>query len=134
MRSFDLLTDAAKEKIGKLPFCLRYVAGMLVDGISEIIDGKCSEEEIARAAGTLQNNAECRFSKYDLLTYDEAGEILGFGKTNRVGLKHLLDKHGIKQVIFGKSKMGFKRSDILALKEEIEAKRKMTVLPYAQLQ
>lgn len=73
---------------------------------------------------TVQNNTNSRFSECDLLTYDKAGNLLGFGTTNRVGLKKLLDKNGIKQVTFGNTKVGFRRDEVMALKERLDNEKK----------
>ena len=73
---------------------------------------------------TVQNNTNSRFNECDLLTYDKAGELLGFGTTNRVGLKKLLDKNGIKQVAFGNTKVGFRRDEVMALKERLDNENK----------
>ena len=74
--------------------------------------------------GTLNNNAKGRIGKEDVLNYYKAGNILGFGCTNRVGLKKLLDKHGIKQVKINNMRCGFLRSEIMSLKDKINAKKK----------
>lgn len=123
LKNSGLLTATAQERIDKLPPVFRYVIGVLVDCIDNIVNGKCDEDTMVSAMGTLQNNASGKFSKDDLLTYDEAGVLLGFGKTNRVGLKRLLDKNGIKQVVFGNAKVGFRRSEIITLKARIENER-----------
>lgn len=119
MRNLNLLSATAQEKIDKLPFFMRYVIYKLVDCIDDIINGKCDEQLIVNTMSTLENNASGRYSKNDLLTYDEAGKILGFGSTNRVGLKKLLDKNGIKQMSFGGTKVGFRRDEVVALKDRL---------------
>lgn len=125
MKNFDLLNATAKGRIDKLPPFMRYVIGTLLDCIDNIINGKCDEGTIVSAMSTVQNNVNGRFSKEDLLTYDEAGNVLGFGTTNRVGLKKLLDKNGIKQVMIGNTKVGFSRSEILVLKERLNEERRI---------
>lgn len=54
-----------------------------------------------------------------MLNYDKAGEILGFGTTNRAGLKKLLDKNGIHEVIINNMKVGFRRDEIMLLKDKL---------------
>lgn len=124
LRKSDLLSASAQEKIDKLPYFMRYIINALLDCIENIINGKCDEETIVSAMSTVQNNTNSRFSECDLLTYDKAGNLLGFGTTNRVGLKKLLDKNGIKQVTFGNTKVGFRRDEVMALKERLDNEKK----------
>lgn len=125
MKKSDLLNVSAQEKIDKLPYFMRYIINALLDCIDNIINGKCDEETIVSAMSTVQNNTNSRFSECDLLTYDKAGKILGFGTTNRVGLKRLLDKNGIKQVTFGNTKVGFRRDEVMALRDKLCNKQKV---------
>lgn len=125
------LDDKTKGKIDKLPVVLRMAVNYLLDAVDKIVNGECSEETITSTMATLNNNASGRICKDDVLNYDKAGEILGFGATNRTALKALLDKHGIKQVVINNMKCGFLRSDIMALRDKLnedirkrEAKRK----------
>ena len=97
MKKSGLLNASAEEKIDKLPFFMRYVIYKLVDCIDDIINGKCDEQLIVNTMSTLENNANSRYGKDDLMNYDKAGEALGFGSTNRIGLKRLLDKNNIKE-------------------------------------
>lgn len=112
------LTEEGKEKLETLPFALKYIVKYMIDGINRIFCGDCNEEEVLSSVGTLQQNAEGRIGKDDVVNYDKAGEILGFGTTNRVGLKKLLDKNGIHEIIINNQKVGFLRSEILALKDK----------------
>lgn len=130
MRNCDLLSATAKEKIDKLPCFMRYIISSLLDCIDNIMNGKCDEDTIVSAMSTIQNNANGRFSDCDLVNYDEAGNILGFGTTNRVGLKHTLDKYGIKQVTMNNMKVGFKRSEIIALRDKLVEEQKRKRKPY----
>lgn len=124
MKKFDLLSATAQEKIDKMPFFMRYVIYKLVDCIDDIINGKCDEDILVSTMSTLENNAKGKFNNDDLMNYDQAGEALGFGTTNRVGLKRLLDKHGIKQVVINNMKCGFRRDEIMALKDKLLAKKR----------
>lgn len=90
----------------------------MINGINQIFCGDCSEEEVLSSVGTLKQNAEGRIGKDDVVNYDKAGEILGFGTTNRVGLKKLLDKNGIHEIVINNQKVGFLRADIMALKDK----------------
>lgn len=125
MKKSELLSASAQEKIDNLPYFMRYVINTLLDCIDNIINGKCDEDTIISAMNTVQNNTNSRFNEYDLLTYDKAGEMLGFGTTNRVGLKKLLDENGIKQVRFGNTKIGFRRDEVMALKERLDTENKV---------
>ena len=125
MEKSDLLSASAQEKIDNLPYFMRYVINTLLDCIDNIINGKCDEETIVSAMSTVQNNTGNRFNECDLLNYDEAGDMLGFGTTNRVGLKKLLDKNGIKQVSFGNTKVGFRRDEVMVLKDRLDSERKI---------
>lgn len=119
MKKYELLTASAEEKIEKLPSVMRYVIHVLLDCIDNIINGNCDEDEIISTASTLNNNASGRYCKDDLLNYDKAGAILGFGSTNRIGLKRLLDKHNIKEVVINNMKVGFRRSEVMALRDKL---------------
>ena len=49
--------------------------------------------------------------------------LLGYS-SNRVGFSNLMKRHNIKQQVFRNQKVGFKKSEILALKSELEAEQK----------
>lgn len=119
MKSINLLNVTAKEKVDRLPAFMKYATKVLLDCIDNIINGKCDDNTILSAISNMENNAAGKFNKDDLATYDEAAQILGFNPTNRVGLKKLLDKYGIKQVTIGKTKVGFKRIEIIILKDKL---------------
>lgn len=42
---------------------------------------------------------------------------------NRAGFKKLMDKYGVKNQNFNNHKIGFKRSDILAVKDKLKEER-----------
>lgn len=119
MRNTELLNDKYREQINKLPYFMRYVVNILVDCIDNIINGKCDEDTLVSTMSTIENNTNGRYCKDDLLNYDKAGEILGFGCTNRMGLKKLLDKHNIRQVVINNMKCGFRRTDIMTLRDKL---------------
>lgn len=127
------LDEETKEKIERLPFALKYITNYLLQAIDDLINGKCEEDKVANLAGSLKLNSEGKYSNEDLANYDEAGKMLGFGTTNRAGLKKLLDQNGIKQVKIKNNYCGFDRGEILALKDrkmrevqmrELKAKQK----------
>lgn len=113
------LSKETKDKIDKLPIVLRMAVNYLLDAVDKIINGECNEDAVTSTMATLNNNASGRICKDDVLNYDKAGNILGFGATNRTALKALLDKHGIKQVVINNMKCGFLRSDIMALRDKL---------------
>lgn len=113
------LNDETKAKIDKLPLILRTSVNYLLDCVDKIINGECNEDAITSTMATLNQNAQCRYGKYDLMNYDEAGKVLGFGSTNRMNLKVLLDKNNIKQVVINNMKCGFLRSEIMALRDKL---------------
>lgn len=115
------LDVSTKSKIEKLPLIMRTAAYYLLDCVDKIIDGKCSEAEVSTAMGTLKQNADARYGKEDLMNYDKAGNALGFGCTNRSGLKKLLDRYNIKQVVINNMRCGFLRSEIMALADKLSA-------------
>lgn len=119
MKREELLNEKANSVVEKLPFVMRYIVDTLLDCIYNIMHGNCTEEEVISTVSTLNNNANSRYSNGDLLNYDKAGEMLGFGCTNRVGLKKLLDKNGIKEVIINNMKCGFRRSEVMALRDRL---------------
>lgn len=111
---------------------MRYVIYKLVDCIDDIINGKCDEQLIVNTMSTLENNANSRYGKDDLMNYDKAGEALGFGSTNRTGLKKLLDKNGIHEVVINNMKVGFRRDEIMALKDKLDKEIRLRELKRKQ--
>lgn len=110
------LDKETEDKINNLPTVMKYIVAFLLKCIDDIINGKCDDKEIIKAMNTVKDNSEGRFSKEELMNYDEAGNALGFGTTNRVGLKRLLDNNNIHQVKIGSTKVGFLKSKIIELK------------------
>lgn len=119
MNNSSLLDPSTREKVSKLPAFMQYAVGLLTNAIGNIIDGNCDEDVILKAVNTVNDNSNGRYKDDELLNYDKAGIMLGFGTTNRVGLKRLLDKHGIKGVVINNRKCGFPKIEILNLKDKI---------------
>ena len=113
-----------KEKIEELPISLRYIAKYLINAVDNIINGECNEKETISVMATLEENIKGRYHDEDLMNYDKAGNALGFGATNRNGLKNLLDINGIKQVKLNNMRCGFRRSEIMALAAKLDKERK----------
>ena len=110
-------------KIKSLPLILRIALDTLVGVIKKILNNECNEDEVADTIATLDANAGGRYANEDLVNYDQAARILGVSVTNRVKLKLLLDLNGIKQVVMHNQRVGFKRSQIMALRTKLFAKR-----------
>lgn len=113
------LDSESKDKLAKQPFIIRQAANYVLNILNTLINGGCDEDKITSTMGTLSQNAQGRYSDDDLVNYDNACKILGFSVTNRVGLKRLLDKNGIKQVVINNMKCGFVRSDIMAIRDKL---------------
>lgn len=113
------LDNETKDKIDKLPLVMRQAVLYLLDAIDNMINGKCDESAVLSTMGTLNQNSKGKYSREDLMNYDQAGKALGFGCTNRTALKKLLDKHNIKQVEINNMKCGFRRDEIMALRDKL---------------
>lgn len=113
------IDQSTKEKIEKLPLILRNAAQNLLNCVERIVNGDCNEEEVTTTMGTLNQNAQGRYGKEDLMNYDKAARALGFSVTNRWGLLNLLNRYNIHQVILNNIKCGFKRSEIMALVDKL---------------
>lgn len=113
------IDEETRARIDKLPIVSRMIANYLLDMVENLATNKCDEETLISAASTMNNNAKGRIGKEDVLNYDKAGNILGFGCTNRVARKRLLDKHGIKQVKINNMSCGFRRDEIMALRDKL---------------
>lgn len=108
----------SKQKLAGLPLASRKLAEYLIDFADCVINGKINEDEVICTIGTLNQNANARYGKEDLMNYDKAGLALGFGN-NRSGLKKLLDRYNVKQVVINNMRCGFRRSEIMAIRDKI---------------
>ena len=108
----------SQEKMANLPLVLRTMADYLITFADGIINGKFNEDEVTTTLGTLNQNANARYGKEDLMNYDKAGYALGFG-ANRCGLKKLLNRYNIQQVIINNMRCGFRRSEIMTLRDKL---------------
>ena len=77
---------------------------------------------LAGALNTIDKMNSEYVNPKDYVTYDGAMKILCMGN-NRAGFKKLMDKYGIKNQNFNNHKIGFKRSDILAVKDKLKEER-----------
>ena len=90
--------------------------------IFDIFSAGCNEDELAGALNTIDKMNSEYVNPKDYVTYDGAMKILCMGN-NRAGFKKLMDKYGIKNQSFNNHKIGFKRSDILAVKDKLKEER-----------
>ena len=110
-----LVTQETQDKIDKLPLPLKVASNMLLDCLENLVGGKCDTEEVVRTVGSINEHAQGKYSDDELVNYDEACDILGYTRTNRIGMKRELDKNGIKQVIMNNHSVGFPRHKVEAL-------------------
>ena len=118
-----IFSEDEEKKIKSLPLVLRIALDTLVGVIKKILNNECNEDEVADTIATLNANADGRYANEDLVNYDQAAKILGVSVTNRLKLKSLLDANGVKQVVMHNQKIGFKRSELMALRTKLYAKR-----------
>jgi hypothetical protein len=90
-------------------------SNMLLNALENLVGNKCDNEEILRTMSDFNDYAQGRYSDKDLVNYDEACDILGYTRTNRIGLKRVLDKNGIKQVKMNNLSVGFPKHKVEAL-------------------
>lgn len=112
-----------ENKIKSLPLVFRIALDMLLGLIKKILNNECDEDEVTDTLATLNANADSRYANEDLVNYDQAANILGVSVTNRIRLKSLLDANGVKQVVMHNQRIGFKRSEVMALRTKLFAKR-----------
>ena len=118
-----IFSEDEEKKIKSLPLVFRLALDMLVGLIKKILNNECDEDEVTDTMATLNANADSRYSNEDLVNYDQAAKILGVSVTNRIRLKSLLDANGVKQVVIHNQRIGFKRSELMAIRTKLYAKR-----------
>lgn len=117
------LFDSVKDELSKLSPIKRWLFETLFEKIWAVFNEDCNETEIASAINSLEKVNSEYVRPNDVLNYDESMHILNFSN-NRVGFKRPMDIRGIEQVIFKNRKIGYRKSEILALKSELEAEQK----------
>lgn len=117
-------TEEEQSKLDRLPLVFKLAINALLDAVRRILDGDCDESAITDTMATLNNNSQGRYADEDLVNYEEAAKILGISTTNRMKLKLLLDMNNIQQVTLHNQKVGFKRTEIMALRSKLYDKRK----------
>jgi hypothetical protein len=114
--------DIIKEEVDALSPIRKLVFSTIFGRIFDIFSADCNEDELAGALNTID-----KMNSKDYVTYDGAMKILCMGN-NRSGFKKLMDKYGIKNQSFNNHKIGFKRSDILAVKDKLKEERQKKTL------
>lgn len=113
-----VVSESTKERAERLSPLMQTAVKMLADCIERILGGDCDEEAVSSTVATLEANSRGKYSSEDLVTYDKAMSILGICDRNR--LKKTLDRYGIHQVTIHNQKVGFPRSQVLALKNKLK--------------
>lgn len=114
--------DLVKEEVSKLSGVKKILFETLFDKIWSIFTDDCTENDISQALNSLEKTGGEYFREDDYLNYDGAMRLLGFSR-NRVGFCNLMREKGIKQNSFKNTKIGFKKSEVLALKKELDEER-----------
>lgn len=112
--------DIVKEEVEKLSGIKKFLFETLFSRIFDIFSDECSEEDISSAVNSLEKVNSEYVRPDDYLNYDQAMRMLGLSN-NRNGFCVLMKKNGIVQHTFKNQKIGFKKSEIISLKSELEA-------------
>lgn len=116
--------DSVKEELSKLSPIKRWLFETLFDKIWAIFSDECSETEISSAINSLEKVNSEYVRPTDVLNYDESMHLFNFSN-NRVGFKRLMDSKGIKQVVFKNRKIGYRKSELLALNQSWKRNKKL---------
>lgn len=104
-----------KKKISPI---IKYAKQVLKDAIRRINNDECSEATVAYFLSNIDAESKNYFNDASFVNYDQAQRILGI--SNRNAMKLLCDKHNIKQHTINNQKVGFLRSDIEKLANDIK--------------
>lgn len=115
--------DLLKEEVSKLSGLKKILFDTVFSRLLDILSEDCSENDVAQAINSIEKVNSEYVREDDFLNYDAGLKLLGYSN-NRVAFSNLMKKHGIKQQVFRNQKVGFKKSEILALKSELEAEQK----------
>lgn len=113
--------DIIKEEVDALSPIRKLVFSTIFGRIFDIFSADCNEDELAGALNTIDKMNSEYVNPKDYV------KILCMGN-NRAGFKKLMDKYGIKNQSFNNHKIGFKRSDILAVKDKLKEERQKKTL------
>lgn len=117
--------DLVKDEIGKLSGIKKFLFQTLFSRLFDIFTEDCSDNDLAQAINSIEKVNSEYVREDDFLNYDSAMRILHYS-SNRVGFSNLMKKKGIKQHKFRNQKIGFKKSEILALEAELAIEREKT--------
>lgn len=115
--------DLLKEEVSKLSGLKKILFDTVFSRLLDILSEDFSENDVAQAINSIEKVNSEYVREDDFLNYDGAMRLLGYS-SNRVGFSNLMKRHNIKQQVFRNQKVGFKKSEILALKSELEAEQK----------
>lgn len=107
--------DVIKEENEKSEI-MQYTINLLKGIIEDIQNGQCGEKEVINALNKINIPDKNAFKEDDFVNYDEIGRILCLG-WNRKKINELCKKHNIKVVRFRNRPIGFRKIEILKLKE-----------------
>lgn len=116
--------DLLKEEVSKLSGLKKILFDTVFSRLLDILSEDCSENDVAQAINSIEKVNSEYVREDDFLNYDAGLKLLGYSN-NRVAFSNLMKKHGIKLQLFRNQKIGFKKSEILALKAELEAEREI---------
>lgn len=117
--------DLVKDEIGKLSGIKKFLFETLFSRLFDIFTEDCSDNDLAQAINSIEKVNSEYVREDDFLNYDSAMRILHYS-SNIVGFSNLMKKKGIKQHKFRNQKIGFKKSEILALEAELAIEREKT--------
>lgn len=115
------MDNSTSKKINKKSLIMQYAIKLLKEVIKDIQSGECSEEEVTELLAKINPENKGYFKEDDFVNYDEAGNMLHLG-WNRNRLNHLCKVHKIENFKINNQKVGFKRKEILKLKQILVAK------------
>ena len=106
-------------KANKKSPTMNYAITLLKQVIEDIKSGKCSEQELTDALSKFHPESNGYFKEEDFVNYDEAGLLLGV-RWDRRKLNNLCKEHNIVNQKVNNLHIGFRKKDILRLKQLLE--------------
>ena len=98
---------------------MNYAITLLKQVIEDIKSGKCSEQELTDTLSKFHPESNGYIKEDDFINYDEAGMLLGV-RWDRRKLNNLCKEHNIINEKFNNQHIGFRKKDILRLKQLLE--------------
>ena len=96
---------------------LKHARQTFVDWINRIDNDECSEGEVSYMMGRLNAESKGYHNDDTYVNYDEAQRIL---HSSRIRPKRLLASNGIEQQTVSNMKVGFLKSEVVALSWRLE--------------